>query len=119
MIHHAFPSSVVADAGVTPRLAQDSDAEMISGWTRSPEVHRFWGGRTITVHEVRAKYTGQRAPEVVSYVICEHEQPVGYLQSWQRRGRFGLDMFIAAEAQGRGIGSRAARAVASELTALG
>lgn len=119
MIHRAFPSSVGAGADVTIRLARDSDAELISAMTRAPEVHRFWGGRAITVQEAWAKYTGRRAPEVVSYVICERAQPVGYLQSWQRDGRFGVDMFIAAEAQGRGIGPRAVRAIATELTRLG
>ncbi len=52
-------------------------------------------------------------------MICEQARPVGYVQSWQGQDRYGLDMFIAAEAQGRGIGPRAARALASELTALG
>jgi aminoglycoside 6'-N-acetyltransferase len=117
--HRPFPTSVVAGADVTLRLAGGNDAELISGMTHAPEVHRFWGGRAITVQEAFAKYTGRRAPEVVSYVICERARPVGYLQSWQRDGRFGLDMFIAAEAQGRGIGPRAARAVATELTKLG
>lgn len=119
VIHRVFPGSVIADAVVTMRLARDDDAELISGWTHAPEVHQFWGGRAITVHEALAKYTGRRAPEIVSYVICEQARPVGYVQSWQGQDRYGLDMFIAAEAQGRGIGPRAARALASELTALG
>ncbi len=71
------------------------------------------------MQEALEKYTGRRAPEVVSYVICEESRSVGYLQSWQRDGRFGLDMFIAAHEQGRGIGPRAARALAAELTSLG
>jgi hypothetical protein len=83
VIHRPFPTSVIADEGVTLRLARDSDAELISGMTRAPEVHRFWGGRAITVREAWAKYTGRRAPEVVSYVICERAEPVGYL----KRGR--------------------------------
>lgn len=106
-------------AGVTLRLAQDSDAGVISAMTDAPEVYEFWGGRPMTVQEVSAKYTGRRAPEAASYVICERGRPAGYIQAWQRDGRFGLDMFVAAEAQGRGIGPRAAKAVATELTALG
>ncbi len=117
--HRAFPSSITVGPDVTIRLAQDSDAELISAMTRAPEVHQFWGGRPITVHEALDTYTGRRAPDVVSYLICEGPRPVGYLQAWQRHGRFGLDMFIAAEAQGRGIGPRAARATAVELTRLG
>ena len=117
--HRAFARSVVADAGVTLRLANDGDAETISGWTRSPEVHRFWAGRVVPVEEVLAKYTNRRAPEVVSYVIREGRRPVGYVQAWQQASRFGLDMFISAEAQGRGTGPRAARALALALTKRG
>ena len=114
-----FPSAVVAEDGVTLRLARDSDAELISAWTQAPEVHRFWGGRGLTVEEVLIKYTGRRAPAVISYVVCERTMPVGYVQAWRRPDRCGLDMFLAAEAQGRGIGPRAARALAAELTASG
>lgn len=117
--YRTFPRSVVADSGVTMRLACDSDAELISEWTRAREVHQFWGGQPVEVHEVLARYTGRRAPEVVSYLICERARPVGYVQAWQRGGRFGLDMFVAAEAQGRGIGPRAARVLAIELSDLG
>lgn len=117
--YQAFPSRVVADADLTIRLADDRDAERISEWTGAAEVNRFWGGRVVPVEEVLEKYTGRRAPNVVSYVISERSHPVGYIQAWQQEGRFGLDMFIAADSQGRGIGPRAARALATELTELG
>lgn len=119
MPHRTFPSSVQAASGVTLRLARDDDAETIAEWTRTPEVFEFWGGRASELEEVLAKYTGRRKPGVVSYMICEQGSPVGYLQAWQRAGRYGLDMFIAAEAQGRGIGPRAAEALAGELTTAG
>jgi aminoglycoside 6'-N-acetyltransferase len=119
MVHRAFPHRVEAGLGVSLRLAQDSDAEMITEWTRAPEVHKFWGGRPLTVDEALAKYTGRRAPDVASYMVCEGGRSVGYVQAWQRAGRFGLDMFIAVEAQGRGLGPRVARALATELTGLG
>ena len=116
----AFPSAVGVGDDVTLRLTGEADAELISEWLRAPEVDRFWGdGRVVTVEAVLAKYTGRRTPEVVSYLISEPAQPVGYLQAWQEDGRFGLDMFVAAEAQGRGIGPRAARALATELASLG
>lgn len=100
-------------------MARDADAESISDWTRAPEVHRFWGGQPLGVEEVRAKYTGRRAPGVVSYVVSEWGVPVGYVQAWQEAERFGMDMFLAVDAQGRGVGPRAARALAEELTASG
>ena len=64
-----YPSTLAAGEDVTLRLAQDTDAALISGWTRAPEVHRHWGGRAIDVDEVLRKYCGRRAPAVVSYVV--------------------------------------------------
>ncbi len=119
MDHRTFPSSVQAASGVTLRLARERDAEAIAEWTRAPEVYRSWGGQAVDMDEVLAKYVGRREPEVVSYVICERGRPMGYAQAWQRDGRYGLDMFIASESQGRGIGPLAARALAGELTAAG
>jgi aminoglycoside 6'-N-acetyltransferase len=114
-----YPSSVRAAAGTWLRLARDDDAPFIAEWTHDSAVHRWWGGRELTVEEVLAKYTGRRAPEVVSYVICEQGRAMGYAQAWQRTDGFGLDMFIAAGAQGRGLGPLAARALAEELHAAG
>lgn len=114
-----FPSSVVAGPGLSLRLARDSDAEVISDWTSAPDVNRFWGGHAVPVDEVLAKYTGRRAPHVVSYVISHGQHPVGYVQAWQQEDRYGLDMFLAASAQGQGLGPRAARALAQALTSLG
>lgn len=119
MTYRDFPSTVAADDEVTLRLAHDDDADLISDWTRAPEVNQFWAGRALPVEEVLAKYTGRRAPQVVSYLIIEGERPVGYVQAWQKTGCYGLDMFIAADAQGRGIGPRAARALALALSCLG
>jgi aminoglycoside 6'-N-acetyltransferase len=56
---------------------------------------------------------------VVSYVVCDRRSPVGYAHAWQRSDRCGIDMLIAAHAQGRGVGSAAGRALAEELTAAG
>ena len=119
MPHLRYPSDVAAGEAVTLRLAREGDAPLISRWTRAPEVHEHWGGRALEVDEVRAKYCGSRAPDVVSYVVYRRDEPVGYLQAWQREFRYGLDMFLAAEAQGHGTGPRAARALALELTAAG
>lgn len=77
------------------------------GWARS--VGRGSAGE---VHR-------PKSARVVSYVITEQRRPVGYVQAWQEASRFGLDMFVSAEAQGRNIGPRAAQALAQALTALG
>ena len=120
MSHLTYPHEVAAGEALRLRLADVDDAARISGWTSAPEVRRHWNaGQPVPVEEALEKYTGRRAPDVVSYVVCEHDEPVGYVQAWQDDGRFGLDMFVAAHAQGRGIGPRAARALAAELTDRG
>ncbi len=73
----------------------------------------------MAVEEVRAKYTGARLPGVVVYVIETALGPVGLVQAWQEGQRCGLDMFVAAGAQGRGLGPVVARVLAEELTARG
>ncbi len=56
---------------------------------------------------------------MISYVISESGCAVGYIQAWQGADRCGLDMFLAAHAQGRSIGPRAARALALALSSRG
>nr|WP_279671472.1 GNAT family N-acetyltransferase [Flexivirga meconopsidis] len=100
-------------------MATDADAALISGWTQAREVYAFWGGAPLTVAEVLDKYTGRRAPQVASYLVIDGDNPAGYLQAWQAESCCGLDLFIAAHAQGRGIGPRAVRSLALELDRLG
>ncbi|WP_212755283.1 GNAT family N-acetyltransferase [Flexivirga aerilata] len=114
-----YPEALRVDDTLSLRPATDADAELISGWTQAPEVHEGWGGTPLSVAEVLAKYTGRRAPRVASYLVVEGAEPVGYLQAWQDESACGLDLFIAAPAQGRGIGPRVARALAVALDALG
>ncbi|MCI9889866.1 GNAT family N-acetyltransferase [Micrococcales bacterium 31B] len=114
-----FPSRLAVGDDLALRLATAADAHLIRAWTDDPAVHEHWAGRPLTLDEVRADYTGARAPAVASYVIEEHGVPRGYLQAWQDDDARGLDMFMAAEAQGRGLGPRVARALARDLTARG
>jgi aminoglycoside 6'-N-acetyltransferase len=108
----------VGDEGL--RLSTSDDAELITGWLADPDVHRWWGGEPVPLAEVRRRYTGARAPDVVVHLVLRDGEPVGLLQAWRDPdGTAGLDMFLAAHAQGRGTGPRAARALAEELTRSG
>lgn len=87
MSHLTYPHEVAAGEALRLRLADVDDAARISGWTSAPEVRRHWNaGQPVPVEESLEKYTGRRAPDVVSYVVCEHDEPVGYVQAWQAAG---------------------------------
>lgn len=113
------PDRLDDNAGVLLRLTEEADAEVLTAWLEDPAVHRGWGGRPVSLAEVREKYTGRRFPAVVSYVIERDDVACGYLQAWRSDGHHGLDMFVAAHAQGRGTGPRAAALLARRLDALG
>lgn len=114
-----YPERLDDGAGVSLRLVAEDDAETLTAWLRDPAVHRGWGGRPLSLSEVRDKYTGARLPDVVSYVVERDGEACGYLQAWWADGRCGLDMFVAGHAQGRGTGPRAAALLARRLDALG
>lgn len=101
------------------RPAADADADLLARWHADPETRRFWGGRTYTVDEVRARLLRER---VDAWIIEAAGEPVGYVQSWwgdeePRRG--GLDGFIVPEHRGRGLMPDAARALATALLDAG
>jgi aminoglycoside 6'-N-acetyltransferase len=100
------------------RRSGRTDAETITAWLGQEQVYRWWGGVPVPRAEVVEKYTGDRSPEVVVYVIEKEGRPVGLIQAWQDDG-CGVDMFIAAGEQGAGVGPVAARALAEDLTARG
>ncbi|NAZ74324.1 GNAT family N-acetyltransferase [Kineococcus sp. T13] len=115
----SYPSELTSEPsqGLRLRLSSPADAESITAWLAQEEVHRWWGGAPVALEQVVAKYTGVRLPGVVVYIIETAEAPVGLIQAWQEGARCGLDMFLAAGAQGRGLGPVVARALAEELTA--
>jgi aminoglycoside 6'-N-acetyltransferase len=53
--------------------------------------------------------------DVDAYIVEAEGRPIGYLQAWREGDDGGLDMFLVAEARGRGYGPDAARALASAL----
>jgi aminoglycoside 6'-N-acetyltransferase len=101
------------------RLSTPADTERLLAWTSEPAVYKWWERRPLTRKEVVEKYTGKRLLDVIAYIIEQNKEPVGLIQAWQEKGACGLDMFVAAAAQGQGIGSEAARALAGDLSERG
>lgn len=116
----SYPSELVVEAPrcLRLRLSDRRDAQTITAWLGQEEVYRWWGGAPVPLEQVLAKYTGDRLPQVAVYVIETEGRPVGLIQAWQDDG-CGLDMFVAADEQGGGVGPVAARALAEDLTARG
>jgi aminoglycoside 6'-N-acetyltransferase len=101
------------------RLSTSSDVDRLLAWTQDPKVYKWWQGRPLTRGKVGEKYTGKRLPYVIAYIIEQDKNPVGLIQAWQEKGACGLDMFVAAAAEGQGIGSTAARVLARDVSARG
>ena len=121
MPHLNYPTDVHVSDSVRLRLATPADVNLIVDWSQDSDVHTWWDGQPLTDDDVRAKYVNGRAPYVISYIVEEQHQPLGYIQAWQDGvdPARGLDMFLASHAQGRGLGPLVARALAQVLAAHG
>ena len=95
------------------RPAVAGDADLLVRWHADPDVAAYWDGETYTREEIVARL--DRA-DVDAYLVEADRRPVGYVQAWRDgSGGGGIDMFLAPEARGRGLGPDAARALASHL----
>lgn len=105
----------ITGARVELRPVEASDLDMLSAWFGDPAFVKWWGGEPLSRESVAAKYLGHRE-NVTSLVVTEQGRPVGYAQ-WSggddRQG--GIDLILIPEAQGRGLGSDAADALARHL----
>ncbi|WP_380173519.1 GNAT family N-acetyltransferase [Kineococcus sp. DHX-1] len=107
---------------VALRPSTPADADAITRWLADPAVHRWWGGRPLSREEVLAKYCGAREPDVTVFVVEVAGRPAGVVQVWQdaeRPGAGGVDVFLAADEQGRGTGPVVARLLATHLLRRG
>ncbi|MFJ5087734.1 GNAT family N-acetyltransferase [Streptomyces sp. NPDC088674] len=119
---HSEPEARVVEGDLTCLVpATEAHLALLARWFADPEFVRYWGGRPLTRDEVAAKYTGRRRPDVESFVILSRTVPVGYAQyvpAGPDQG--GIDMVLLPQAQGRGLGPDAARALVRHLrTVLG
>jgi aminoglycoside 6'-N-acetyltransferase len=103
-------SPVVGGRTVLRPVAED-DVELLVRWHANPEVLRFWDGETFTRATMLIRLARD---DVTPYLVLADGEPVGYLQVWGGP-EGGLDMFLAPDARGRGLGSDAGRAMARHL----
>lgn len=104
--------------GVLTSLAPttEGDLALLAEWFADPDFVEHWGGARLTRQEVAAKYVGRRRPMVESFLVLAQDVPVGYAQYWcADTTEGGIDMVLAREAQGRGLGPDAARALVTYL----
>ncbi|MFJ3660261.1 GNAT family N-acetyltransferase [Streptomyces sp. NPDC090119] len=96
--------------------ATEEHLPLLARWFADPEFVREWGGQPLGREEVAAKYIGRRRPAVVSLLVLEGVDPVGYAQ-YVTAGPYegGIDMVLVPHAQGRGHGPDAARALVRHL----
>jgi aminoglycoside 6'-N-acetyltransferase len=99
------------------RLASDDDLDLLAAWFADPAFVQWWGGKPLAREHVADEYIGRRRPSVESMIIEAGEQPVGYIQYWtgEEEGSGGIDVVLVPEAQGRGLGPDAVRALAEHL----
>lgn len=79
----------------------------------------WWGGKPKTTGEVRREYL-DRDPARQAYIVEADDEPIGYVQAWSDEPPDGgIDIVLKPEAQGRGLGVDAVRALAFHLRAAG
>jgi aminoglycoside 6'-N-acetyltransferase len=98
----------------TVRAATAEDVDLLVRWHADPEVAPFWDHETFTREEMEARLA---RPDVDSFLVEADGEPIGYVQAWTDDGgrTGGIDMFLVADARGRGLGPDAARALARHL----
>ncbi|GLW04605.1 GNAT family N-acetyltransferase [Streptomyces lavendulae] len=119
---HSEPENCVIEGDLTCLIpATEAHLPLLADWFTDPEFVRNWGGQPLTREEVAAKYTGRRRPDVESFLILAQTIPVGYVQyAPAGPGQGGIDMVLLPQAQGKGLGPDAARALVRHLhTVLG
>ncbi len=60
------------------RPATDADVDLLVGWHADPDVSRYWGDKTFTPEEMRARLARR---DVHAWIVEAGGEPVGYLQS--------------------------------------
>lgn len=108
---------VVLD-GVLTRLVPtaEEDVDLLARWFACPDFVEHWGAVPISRDEVAEKYVGRRRPRVESFLVLAQGTPVGYAQYWHADGtEGGIDMVLAPDARGRGLGPDAARALLAHV----
>ncbi len=113
------------------RVMVEPDLPMLHEWLNRPHIVAWWGGRGLSLDEVREHYTPRVLAEanVMPYIGLLDGEPFAYVQVyvalgagdgwWEDEtdpGVRGIDQFIADPALlGKGLGTRLVRAIADLL----
>jgi aminoglycoside 6'-N-acetyltransferase len=108
--------SELAGREVVLRRATLADAPALAAILAEPGVARWWG--TFDLERVTADLMGAD-PEEHAFTIEHDGEIVGYIQAVEEEEpdfrSAGIDLFLRTDAQGRGLGPDAIRAVAAYL----
>ena len=107
---------MVAGDLTTVRPANAADAELLAAWHADPDVARYWDDETFTVAEIHERLARD---DVDAWIVEEHGEPVGYVQTWREGRAGGVDGFLVPHARGRGLMPDAGRALARHLLDTG
>ncbi|MFZ0030428.1 MAG: GNAT family N-acetyltransferase [Candidatus Cybelea sp.] len=104
---------------VNIRPTSDEDLELLASWFADLQFVIWWGGKPKTREEVRREYL-DHDPARQAYIVEADGEPIGYIQAWSDEPPDGgIDIVLKPEAQGRGLGVDAVRALALHLRAAG
>jgi aminoglycoside 6'-N-acetyltransferase len=104
---------------VNIRPTSDGDLELLASWFADSQFVTWWGGKPKTREEVRREYLAHD-PARQAYIVEADDEPIGYIQAWSDEPPDGgIDIVLKPEAQGRGLGVDAVRALALHLRAAG
>jgi len=114
LMDHPHPTLEAGELRLRPSTSDDLD--LLARWFATPEVYRWWGKRPLPRDEVAARYIGRRCPQVESFIVELHEEPIGYIQyHLEGPGEAGLDMVLIPAARDQGLGPTAARMLVEHL----
>src|SRR5271165_846064 len=97
------------------RELEEADLPSLVAILREPEVARWWPG--FDEAEARRALLGR---EDITVLAIEHQgRPIGAIQFYEQTDpsyrHAGVDLFVAASWQGKGLGSEAVKALALHL----
>jgi aminoglycoside 6'-N-acetyltransferase len=109
-------AKVIESDRVWLRPVEEADLDLLARWFGDPAFVEHWGGVPLSRREVAEKYLGRRRPRVESFVVLCEDDPMGYAQYWSESARSGgIDLVLAPEAQGQGLGPAVGRSLADYL----
>ena len=109
----AHPS--IEGDGVVLRTTTDEDLGTLVTFFTDPGFYDRWGGQPVSDAEIAAKYLGRRSPAVECFIVEEAGRPIGFVQYYvadDEAGTGGMDLVLAPNARGRGVGTAVVNALA-------